>query len=435
MTGTTNVAARMIGTGPFLPALFAKRYALMGGIDEDELRGQMRRLGSFAERDWCSYWSAIADDQLREAEHALASLGRSDIGSWLTDAAAADSVHRALKPFPELATALADNGPQPCAQDLVDLVVKPRGGSSTRRLHAAVVVDSLVKAMTYFQISAFPGGSPLRMEAYAQSRTIFKLLIGWLAPAVGVVVERLDIGEPEGEAVDPFVLRPAAAVGRLPAVLVTNGLEGTVQELAIPMLRHRNNGVATVLMEMPGTYVYEAPLSVDSQAVYDTVIDVMRDHPQIDPERIAIFGISFGGHWAARIAATNPHIRCAVANGAPADRSFGISGSIGVPQVIVDCLLDLFDASNPLALLKRTQELSLRELREQITVPLLVINGSEDTLISTQDSIDLATHAADATLQLYPGDDHCAIANFDDWQELAQQWIVKRLGATRVANG
>ncbi|MEH3143314.1 MAG: hypothetical protein PGN37_24805 [Mycobacterium kyogaense] len=57
----------------------------------------------------------------------------------------------------------------------------------------------------------------------------------------------------------------------------------------------------------------------------------------------------------------------------------------------------------------------------------MAINGTHDTLLSTQDTIDLADAARDATLLLYPNDDHCAMEHYRRWLDYSQDWLRTRL--------
>ncbi len=113
-----------------------------------------------------------------------------------------------------------------------------------------------MKAITYYQVSAFPGHDPHRMRAYWRSRHLFDALIGAMVPTLGLGVEHVDIPpRRRGDTVRGYLVVPPG-VGPHPVVLTTNGLEGTVQELAIPQLRYRDSGMAMFLMEMPGSYAY-----------------------------------------------------------------------------------------------------------------------------------------------------------------------------------
>lgn len=56
-------------------------------------------------------------------------------------------------------------------------------------------------------------------------------------------------------------------------------------------------------------------------------------------------------------------------------------------------------------------------------MPLLVINGDNDTLLSTQYSVDLAESAQQVELVLYANDDHCAMEHYSEWMDLSQEWL------------
>ncbi|MEE6177541.1 hypothetical protein [Mycobacterium sp. 050134] len=71
--------------------------------------------------------------------------------------------------------------------------------------------------------------------------------------------------------------------------------------------------------------------------------------------------------------------------------------------------------------------LTIRDRLPHITIPLLAINGDHDTLLSTQDTVDLANEAPDATLLLYPDDDHCAMRHYREWLDCSQEWLRRQL--------
>jgi esterase FrsA len=263
------------------------------------------------------------------------------------------------------------------------------------------------------------------MRAYWRSRQLFDALIGALAPTLGLTLAHVDIPLAAGEVVRGYLILPAGA-GPHPVVLTTNGLEGTAQELAIPQLRYRDSGMAMFLMEMPGSYAYADPMTPQSEAVYHRVIDHLAADERLDADRIAMVGVSFGGYWTARLAATDDRLACAIACGAPTHRSFH-GGALGTPQIILHALAQTVGAAHPIDLVRKLRALSIRDLYSDITIPLLVINGDRDTLMSTQDSSDLAHGAANGTLLLYPGDDHCAMGHYRQWLDYSQHWLLEHL--------
>lgn len=435
LTRTTEFAARRLGAGFFLPALFVLRYASMGGLDPRVFASQLHGVRSFKDSAWCGYWNALAQAQLESAGALLPdfaglimappALGTGAEGKDSAWAVLREALCAALSP---LGTSVVGWMARSDADADAALAADSQLSSANR--HALMILRCMVKAITYYQVSAFPGGSAARMEAYARSRSLFHEMVLVVGPLLGLVIEkqRIDV---DGDSVEGYLVTPAGG-GPHPLAIITNGLEGTIQELAIPLLRYHDSGLAVFVMEMPGTYAYRQPMSLASEAVYHAVIDSLSRHPRIDPRRIGFVGVSFGAYWAARIAGTSTHLRCAVACGAPTHHSFKIKNTIGIPEIIIRALLNTTGARTLPSLGMKLQALSLHGLYRRIRIPLLVINGERDTLLSTRDSVDLAAGAPQATLKLFPDDDHCAMGHYREWLDLSQAWLQERLQAHPV---
>lgn len=442
LTRTTDLAARRLGAGFFLPSLFVLRYASMGGLEPSLFASQLRGVRSFKDAAWCGHWDALAQAQLASAGAlwpgfagllaAAPTAGartaepgaQTSVKTW---AGFGEALRTALQP---LGTKVIDWMTQSDAQ--LEAALKADAPITPEGLRALGVLRCMVKAITYFQVSAFPGGSPARMQAYARSRALFHEMTMVVGPLLGLEITKHRIDH-DGDAIDGYLVTPAGG-GQHPLAIITNGLEGTVQELAIPLLRYHDSGMAVFVMEMPGTYAYRQPMSEASEGAYHAVIDQLFRHPRIDAQRIGLVGVSFGGHWAARMAAKSTRLRCAVACGAPTHHSFKVKGTIGIPDVIIQALLNVTGARTLPGLGMQLQALSLQGLYRQIRIPLLVINGERDTLLSTQDSIDLAAGAPQATLKLYPDDDHCAMGHYREWLDLSQAWLKEHLSPHQGAS-
>jgi esterase FrsA len=176
-------------------------------------------------------------------------------------------------------------------------------------------------------------------------------------------------------------------------------------------------------MEMPGTYHYRQPLTPGSERVYSTVIDFLTTDDRVDPDRIGMLGVSFGAYWSTRMAAVEPRLRAAIANGPPADHTFKPTGSTGIPEIIVETIRSTVGATSLLDMVRKLSALSLRDHYRRIDIPLLVINGADDTLVRVEDSIEIATYAPDAQLVLYADDDHCAMQNEAEWFDLCIRFL------------
>lgn len=432
-TGMTERAARRLGAGYFLPALFAQRYANMGGLDAGVLAKQMRACRSFRDADWTGYWDAIAEAELGEAITRFRAVGVacSWDGSGGGDALPALDASALAEVLAPVAGFLADHSLRPTEREVDAWTATQANGALAATAPSSIAaVQAYVRAVTYLQISAFPGGTPLRTRAYHRSRALFDALADAVGSGLSTSVERrrITVG---AHSVDVYLCLPHADAP-IPAVVVTNGLEGTVQELLIPLLRYHATGLGVLVMEMPGAYDSEQPMSGASEEIYRAVIDALAADVRVDGQRLGIVGVSFGGYWAARMAAADQRLRCAVACGAPTDRSF--LPRLGIPEVILEALAHVTGAPSPPALLRRLRALSLRGRYHEITQPLLVINGASDTLLSTADSRALARGARQAQLVLYAGDDHCAMGHYRTWLDLTQRWLADQL-LTRAPSG
>ncbi|MCV7192725.1 alpha/beta hydrolase family protein [Mycolicibacterium brumae] len=419
LTKTTEAATHRLGPTPFLPRLFVDRFTHLGGISHETFRAQLEGCRSFEDAYWADYWETFANQQLAVADAALSRLG-GPRASELIDGSAVD-VGRLGELLAPAATILSERGPI-ADPDAVQRFCE----ANPAHKDAAVALDGLIKAMVYEFAAAWPGWSPLRLRAYERSHTLGEILLTALAPVMGVMIERVDIPFGGDDRVRGYLMIPDG-VTNPPVVLITNGVEGSLAEAFLPLLKYRAEGLAMFVMEMPGTYSYREPLSPAAERVYTTVIDFLADESRLDGERIGMVGLSFGAYWATRMAAVDGRLKVAIANGAPTSRSFQPLGSIGLPEIMVSTLRNATGAKTMAGTVKRLAAMSLADYYSRIPIPLLVINGAEDTLVSTQDSIDIAIGAPQGQLVLYADDDHCAMGHSDEWMRLSQDFLRRHL--------
>ncbi|MEU1998787.1 alpha/beta hydrolase [Nocardia gamkensis] len=419
MTHTTERMTHRLGVVPFLPRLSADRFTHLGGIAKDEFQRRMGECRSFEDGRWAGYWERFADEHIARADAALTRLNGPDTRQLLDPAAGVD-LRRLGELLAPAVTILADRGTV-ADPDAVSRFI----AAHPEHADAATAVDGLIKALVYEFVAAWPGWSPRRLRAYERSHRLCEVLVPALAPAMGMSIEVVHI--PVGaQQVRGILMLPVGAES-VPTVLVTNGLEGTIAEVLLPLLAQRDSGMGTFVMEMPGTYSYTEPMTAASEGIYSTVIDYLSAEPRIDADRIGMTGFSFGGYWATRMAAVDPRLKVVVTNGPLTHHSFGARNSIGMPEIMVSTLMRTVGAADTAELSKKLKALSLAHHYRRIEMPLLVVNGARDTLASTQDSIDLAVEAPNAQLVLYADDDHCAMGNAEHWSSLTADFLRNHL--------
>ncbi|AVZ40826.1 MULTISPECIES: alpha/beta hydrolase [unclassified Dietzia] len=427
LTKTTERATRRRGARYFLPALFVDRFVNMGGLDRELFIRQLEDCRTFQDTAWANYWGECARVHLDAADVELRSLGAPPTEQILGPGGESTAAELGAVLAPA-ATIFTDRTPENGRTLLPDFLA---ANPDARR--EAVAIDELVKAMTYLFAAAWPGWTPQRLRAYAESQRLLHVLLLGIAPHLGFHAERitLDIAGENAVAYGTF----PEGDHECPTVLVTNGLEGTIQEALLPALRHRHRGMAMVTMEMPGTFQYRLPLSAATEGMYEAVIEQLAAHPRVDAERMGMMGISFGAHWSTRMAVRSHRLKAVVSNGGLYHRSFGLAATLGMPGIMLWTLQRTTGARNLVELGRTLHELSIKRLYPTVTIPILAINGDDDTLISTLDTVDLADGAPLGELLLYPGDDHCAMGHYTEWLDFSTQWFHDTLGAASIPGG
>lgn len=361
-TKTTNLAAKFTGVGYFLPQLFILRFANMGAIRPEVFKRQLQGLKTFKVSKWCSYWNSFA-----KKEEAIFQKNKVSHNGTLN--------------------------------------------------HDAK--DALRRAITYYSVSAWPGITPLQHKVYKKALRLTEQWFQLTNPNITKVTLKI-----AGEDVVGYMYLPEKE-GKYPMVIVTNGLEGTIQEVAFPIMKYCDDKTGVFFMEMPGTYTYRQKLSTASETIYNGVIEYVAQQPKVDPHHIAMIGVSFGGYWSARMAAVNPKLHCAVTSGPPVEYAFKIPNSLGLPAIMVSTMQYVTGAKGISDLLAKLKPLSFAKdnLYQKIKIPFLIINGDNDTLVGTRDSIELNRKVPTSFLKLYENDDHCAMAHYEEWMDYAFDWI------------
>ena len=431
LTGTTGPVVRRAGARAVLPEVCVPRWARLAAVPPERLAAQLDGVRSFADAQWCEYWSEIAERCVAQANTLLRELcaasGARPVA--VVPSSGERSVSAALGDLlAPAAEVLADRETAEAGAEIERFVRSRTAGGALdeRLLLAARAVVALRSAVGYYLIAAWPGRSPARLRAYSRAQNLFRVLTEALAWALGVAMGVTDLVV-DGERIRLWTMFPVGSDCRA-TVLVTNGLDGPALELLLPLLRHRNSGPGFVVMDLPGTHTARRPMSIESGRVFAAVLDHLAAHSRVDAGRIAMLGTSFGGYWAARTAAVGSRLRCAVACGAPTHRGFGPAAAIGAPAIMVRTLCDIVGARGPLGPSRALSALSLRKLYQHIAIPLLVVNGDADSIVDVRDSVELAAAARFGVLRLYPGDDHCAMGHFEQWLAMAVAWLREELG-------
>lgn len=145
----------------------------------------------------------------------------------------------------------------------------------------------------------------------------------------------------------------AASRSRSPAIVLAHGL-GAIKELRLDAFSERFSqaGYVCVVFDyryFGGSTGYPRGLiDVESQIEdWNVVLDYVARMPEVDPDRIGIFGTSFSGGHAIRLAATNPRVKATVSQ-CPFTDGLASSTTVGflpLPKLAFLAVWDMFFSS------------------------------------------------------------------------------------------
>lgn len=123
----------------------------------------------------------------------------------------------------------------------------------------------------------------------------------------------------EGTELVGYVFRSKGAAGRRPAIILNNGSDGSVDNMWTQGAAAAvERGYIALTFDGPGQghalFEQGIPFRPDWEAVIAPVVDFLLARDDVDPDRIALQGISQGGYWVPRAVAFEKRIAAAVAD-------------------------------------------------------------------------------------------------------------------------
>ena len=256
------------------------------------------------------------------------------------------------------------------------------------------------------------------------------------AEAVRCLDAALPYLDPPGRRVEiPFdsgklvgVLRlPRSNGGPHPLVVMIPGLDSTKEEFRTTEALFLERGVGTFSVDGPGQgeAEYDLPVRADWEKPGGAILDAVAQLDGVDPDRLAVWGISLGGYYAPRVAAGDERVRACVALAGPYD--FGACWD-GLPALTREAFRVRAHLTSADQAQSYARTFSLEAHAASIHCPLLVIAGKRDRLFPWQDAERLAAEAAGPTtlLLLEQGNHGCMNVAAQHRYKTAD-WLAARL--------
>jgi esterase FrsA len=249
-------------------------------------------------------------------------------------------------------------------------------------------------------------------------------------------LERIGLAFDGGEM--PGLLRmPRDAAAPVPLVLVMGGIDVWKSDLEIHGLTERllARGAATLAIDIPGTGECPVPMSAALERVALGALAWARTEPRIDARRIGVYGLSFGGHLAAKLALLTPGLAGVVQNGGPIHHAFDPGHVRALPLGTRAALARITGhdpMGDPAPVQATLAGLSLSGqglLPARTHAPLLSINGARDELVPLSDLMYLGSQGVRHDVLIFAQDRHCASESRDLHEPLAVEWLLRQMAA------
>ncbi|HEY6537790.1 MAG TPA: alpha/beta fold hydrolase, partial [Candidatus Dormibacteraeota bacterium] len=251
------------------------------------------------------------------------------------------------------------------------------------RLRSAGV--HFTQASVYYHFAKFVFVDDLEQMRVAHGHAVSSLnrALPYLDPPGRRVVIPFDGAEMVG------ILRAPAGDAPKPVVVMIPGLDSTKEEFRTTEQLFLERGIATFSVDGPGQgeAEYDLPARPDWEAPGTAILDALEQIPELDPRRIAVWGVSLGGYYGPRVAAGDPRVRACVAQAGP--YNWGECWSM-LPELSRAAFRVRTRSASDEEARELALTFSLEGIAERITVPIQIVFGKRDRLIPWQQAERLA---------------------------------------------
>lgn len=283
--------------------------------------------------------------------------------------------------------------------------------------HRATAIQRYFHASTYYQQSDIftPSGDPSRTTPFRASQAAFRKAAALHEPEIRV------IGVPYGgETLEGyFCLPPGRADSeRVPGAFFIGGGDAYTEETYFSAYGLLERGFAVLLVDLPGRgssiYLKTIPARPDFEVPGMACIDWLVAQPEVDPDRIVVSGISFGGYYGPRLCAFDKRVKALA--------------SWGAITSVLDNIYDFHPRSrnnhrwitaspSDEAARARIAQFTMREVAANVTCPVIITHGARDTISDVRGAQELFGLIGSEKKELVvydgPGAGHCG---YDDWR-------------------
>jgi hypothetical protein len=305
-----------------------------------------------------------------------------------------------------------------------------------------------IRAWRLYSFGRWPvPASPGKQHSYEKAIEAFLAHERLLDPPLEVVKIPF-----EGKEIIGYLRLPRNAQRPVPLVIAVNGLDSRKEDLAESFAAILPYGVGFLAVDGPGTGQAPIKVSETSERMLSRVLDYVQMRPEIDKNRVAIHGVSWGAYWATKMAIVErARLKGASAQSPPVDtffqEDFLKNSLLGNREYLFDqvpALMAIFDnvtTVDEMAEILPRMSLVKQGLLGKPMAPMLILAGVLDTQVPISD-IYLLLGKGDTpkTAWINPQGGHLGrqVKVWPDpiiFKEVVIPWLVRTLDASSPPNG
>ncbi len=249
-----------------------------------------------------------------------------------------------------------------------------------------------IRAWRLYSFGRWPiPASPGKQRSYEKALEAFLAHARFFDPPLEVVLIPF-----EGKEIIGYLRLPKNAKGPVPLVIAVNGLDSRKEDLTESFGAILPFGIGYLAVDGPGTGQNPIKVSETADRMLSRVIDYAQSRPEVDKNRIAMHGVSWGAYWATKMAILErARLRGCSAQSPPVDKFFQkdflMNSLLGNREYLFDqvpALMNILEGVHTLdEMAEFLPKISLvkQGLLGKPMAPMLIIAGVLDTQVPIDD--------------------------------------------------
>jgi esterase FrsA len=263
---------------------------------------------------------------------------------------------------------------------------------SLEKTDPATANADYIRAWRLYSFGRWPiPASPGKQRSYEKAIEAFQAHARFWDPPLEIVKIPF-----EGKEIIGYLRLPKTANGPAPLVLAVNGLDSRKEDLSESFSAILPFGIGFLAVDGPGTGQSPIKVSENAERMLSRVLDYIATRPEIDKNRVAMHGVSWGAYWATKMAIVErSRLRGASAQSPPTDsffqKDFLMNSLIGNREYLFDqvpALMAIFDnvrTVDEMAEVLPKMSLVKQGLLGKPMASMLVLAGVLDTQVPISD--------------------------------------------------